>query len=40
LRACSGVNQAKSFGVIFQTDPIPALDSKEQKGNNVLHMFL
>jgi hypothetical protein len=27
------------MGVIFQTDALPPLDSKEQKRNNVLHMF-
>jgi hypothetical protein len=35
----SQVNQAKYFGVIFQTDPPPPLDSLEQKGNIVLPMF-
>ena len=30
------INQAKYFAVIFQTDPLPVLDSKNKKGT----MFL
>jgi hypothetical protein len=33
------LTKAFSFGVSFQIDPVPALDSIEQKRNNVLHMF-
>lgn len=34
------LTKAFSFGVTFQTDPLPPLDSLEQRRNNVLLMFL
>jgi hypothetical protein len=32
----AGINQGLSFGVLFQTDPLPTLDSRNKKGT----MFL
>jgi hypothetical protein len=39
-QAIPGINQGIYFRVTFETDPLPLLDSWEQKRNNVLLMFL